>query len=335
VGKDSDDTIKKRVQLLVKTRLIPILMIILFGYNFGRCQSSVESGGRAGAPFRLGFGARGIGMGNALTAVRSGDLNSYYNPALLPFESLPVVLLSYGSLSLDRKLNFVSYTQGLKPDAGISVGIINAGVSNIDGRDNDGVPAETYSTSENQFYLSFGLRPSTGLAFGVTAKVLYYSLFRNMKSTTAGLDVGILYFISSEITLGFVIQDVLSKYRWDSSKLYGVNGSSVDDKFPLRKRLGASYVSSDWGFIVSAEAEWIGSEGSSRLGAELELFSGFQIRAGVDQISFSGNLPSKPSVGFSVRTQIATWTPRFDYAYVSEPYGPSGMHFLTLSLSFQ
>ena len=38
--------------------------------------------GLAGAPMRMGFGARGMAMGNAMTAVTSGDVQSYYNPAL-------------------------------------------------------------------------------------------------------------------------------------------------------------------------------------------------------------------------------------------------------------
>jgi len=298
-------------------------------------DGSSDIGGLAGAPFRMGFAARGIGMGNSLTAVPYGNINSYYNPALLPYQPAPTVLLSYGSLSLDRRLNFVSYAQHLNPDAGISVGIINAGVSNLDGRDNDGQPTETYSTSENQFFLSFGLNPDKKLSFGVTAKVLYYHLFTDVKSTTFGVDLGALYSISDELKLGVVVQDMLSKYRWDTSNLYGLEGSSYENDFPPRRRMGLSYFSRDWGLVVSGEIEWIGSAGFARFGTELDLFSGLQIRGGIDQISFSGDVAAKPSIGFSVQTQVAAWNPRIDYAYVIEPYISSGMHYLTLSLSFQ
>ncbi len=273
-------------------------------------------------------------MGNALSSVPFDNVSSYYNPALLPLQASPTVLLSYGSLSLDRRLNFASYEQHLNPNAGVSVGVINSGVGNIDGRDNDGLPTQTYSTSENQFFLSFGLQPDKSFAFGVTAKVLYYSLFTDVKSTTFGVDLGGLYSVSDELKIALVIQDVLSKYKWDTSKIYGINGSSVEDKFPLRRRLGASYYARDWGLLVSAEAELIGSAAFARAGAEVELFSGLQIRGGIDQISFGGAVTSKPSVGFSVQTQVASWSPRFDYAYVAEPYVATGMHFLTLTLSF-
>ena len=68
---------------------------------------------------RMGFGARGMAMGNAMTAVISGDGQSYYNPAIVPFESEPTVAASYGVLSLDRKLNFLSFTESLKPECWI------------------------------------------------------------------------------------------------------------------------------------------------------------------------------------------------------------------------
>ncbi len=310
-------------------------MILILSSGTSAQNSSDYLAGLAGAPFRLGFGARGIGMGNALTASSFGNEDSYYNPALVPFQPQPTVLLSYGSLSLDRRLNFASYTQHLNPNAGLSVGIINSGVSNIQGRDSDGQPTDTYSTSENQFFFSFGLEPSKQLSIGVTAKVLYYSLFSNVKSTTFGADLGALYSISDVLKIGIVLQDILSKYKWDTSKLYGENGSSYTNSFPLRKRLGVSYLEREWGLIVSAEVEWIGPAGFARFGSELELFSGLRIRGGIDQVAFDGSVTAKPSLGFSVQTEIASWSPRLDYAYVFEPYVPTGMHYLTLSLNFQ
>jgi hypothetical protein len=321
-------------QLLINIGIIISLFILNPVLLIAQSSAASAIGGLPGAPFRMGFGARGIGMGNALTAVPFDNVSSYYNPALLPLQASPTVLLSYGSLSLDRRLNFASYAQHLNPDAGLSAGIINAGVSNIDGRDNDGIPTETYSTSENQFFFSFGMLPDKKFAFGVTAKVLYYHLFSNVKSTTFGVDIGTLYSISDELKLAVVIQDILSKYKWDTSKIYGVNGSSTEDKFPLRKRLGASYYERDLGLLVSAEAEMIGQATFARVGAELELFSGLQVRGGIDQISFSGAVTSKPSLGFSIQAPVASWNPRFDYAYVVEPYVSAGMHFLTLTLSF-
>jgi hypothetical protein len=298
-------------------------------------QSSNSIGGLAGAPMRMGFGARGMAMGNAISAIISGDVQSYYNPALVPFESVPTIVAAYGLLSLDRRLNYLSYTKSFKPNAGLSLSIINAGVGNIDGRDRDGIHTETYSTSENAFMFTFGLKPHPRFALGVTAKVYYFLLFEGMKSTTAAVDLGALYLLSDEITIGGVIQDINGKYKWDTAQLYGKLGNSSIDKFPLRKRLGLSWTLSEYSLILSGEFEAIGSATFVRAGSEIELFSDFSLRGGIDQIALNTDIPAKPALGFSFQTELASWTPSFQYAYVFEPYSPGGIHIFSLSVRFK
>jgi hypothetical protein len=311
-----------------------ILSIIFLDVAISQLQSGSSIGGLAGAPMRMGFGARGIAMGNAMTAVINGEIQGYYNPAALPFESAPMLVAAYSILSLDRRLNFLSYTQSLKPNAGISLSIINAGVGNIDGRDGDGVHTQTYSTSENSIMFSFGLQPVSKFSFGVTLKVLYYNFVEGMKSTTAALDIGALYLLTDEFTLGAVVQDVNAKYKWDSSPLYGINGNSSVERFPLRKRIGISWSPSKYSLLISGEFEAIGSATFVRMGSEIEIYDGVQLRGGIDQIALNADLPAKPTLGISVQTKLSTWTPVFQYAYVFEPYSPSGTHILSFSLRF-
>ncbi len=313
---------------------IGFLVCILSFIALGQLQSSSSESGLAGAPMRMGFGARGMAMGNAMTAVISGDLQSYYNPAVVPFESEPTAAATYGVLSLDRKLNFLSYTKSLKPNAGFSLSVINAGVGNIDGRDNDGIQTATYSTSENAFLFSFGIKPVPNFAFGVTAKILYYSLFEGIKSTTAGVDVGVIWLLSEELTLGAVVQDITAKYKWDTSQLYGQLGNASSDYFPLRKRIGLSWMPKNYPMIISSEFESIGSALYVRAGSEIEVYEGIHIRGGIDQIAMNSDVPAKPALGISVQTKVANWTPSFQYAYVFEPYSPTGIHILSLALRF-
>jgi hypothetical protein len=298
----------------------------------GQLQNGNSDGGLVGAPMRMGFGARGMAMGNAMTAVVSGDVQSYYNPALVPFQPEPVVVATYGILTLDRKLNFLSYTKSLQPNAGFSLSIINAGVGNIDGRNVDGAHTETYSTSENAFMLSFGLKPARSFSIGITAKILYYSLFEGVKSTTAGIDFGALYKLSQELSIGVAVQDITSKYKWDTSQLYGQLGTTSTDYFPLRKRIGMSWIPTSFPIIASGEIESIASALYSRLGTEIEVYHGVYIRGGIDQIALNTDLPAKPSLGMSVQTTVARWTPSFQYTYIFEPYSPSGIHILSLAV---
>ena len=331
MGKDYGVAMKNLFLSIIAVFLLSVSISMI---ALSQLQSSSSDGGLAGAPFRMGFGARGMAMGNAMTAVISGNVQSYYNPALVPFESEPTVVATYGDLSLDRNLNFLSYTKSLKPNAGFSLSLINAGVGNIDGRDADGIHTQTYSTSENAFMFSFGLKPTSRFALGVTAKILYYSLFETIKSTTAAVDVGIIYSLSQEVALGAVVQDIGAKYKWDTSRLYGELGNSSSDYFPLRKRIGLSWIPKIYPIILSGEVESIGSALYVRAGSEIEVYDGVHIRGGIDQIAINADLPAKPSLGISLQTKVANWTPSFDYAYVFEPYSPSGIHILSLTLSF-
>jgi hypothetical protein len=282
----------------------------------------------------MGFGAVGIGMGNAVSAVRSSYIVGYYNPALTPYQVNRVGTATVGLLSLDRNLNFLSYTQALPPTAGLSVGIQNAGVSSIEGRDRDGRKTETLSTSENMLVLSFGIKVGGKVSLGVAPKIYYYSLYTDLSSTTVGFDVGAGYAVSDQIMVALVVQDIGSKYKWDTSKLYGVEGNVRDEEFPTRGRLGASYANSDWGFIGSAEFEIISNTYLARFGAQLDLAEIFAVRAGIDQVSFSDEILPKPSFGFSVKYALDSWTPAVHYAFVLEPYVQSGMHLISLSGTF-
>jgi hypothetical protein len=324
-------------EMILSFRYIATMAILSLFFGsaaFSQLQSASSIGGLAGAPMRMGFGSRGIAMGNAMTAVINGDIQAYYNPAALPFESVPTAVAAYSVLSLDRRLNYLSYTQSLKPNAGVSLSIINTGVGDIDGRDRDGSHTNIYSTSENAFMFSFGLRPVPKFSFGITVKVLYYNFVEGIKSTTAAIDIGAVYLLSQEITLGAIVQDINAKYKWDTSPLYGIEGNSTIDKFPLRKRIGLSWTPENYSLIISGELEGIGSAAFIRIGSEIEIYDGIHLRGGIDQIALNADLPAKPALGISVQTKLSKWTPAFQYAYVFEPYSPSGIHILSFSLRF-
>jgi hypothetical protein len=304
-------------------------------FIFAQSQNYSSVGSSAGAPFRMGFGARGIALGNALSAVRQGDLLGYYNPAVIPFQFEPTLVASYSILSLDRHLNFLSYTRSLKPNAGLSLSLINAGVGNIDGRNRDGLKTETLNTSENVFSLSFGLHPSANFSMGVSAKILYYLLYEDMKSTSVAIDFGMLYLLTQEVTLAAVVQDINAKYNWNSTNLYGLQGNDFSDKFPLRYRIGITYTPIWFRGLISGEYEYVGTDKILRFGSEIEVINSFFIRFGIDQIAFNSDLSPIPSFGFEFDVPISTWNTSFHYTYVIEPFSPSGFHIISFSLRFK
>lgn len=296
-----------------------------------------QMGGNAGAFARLGFGARGIGLGNAMTSVAGGDVSSYYNPALSAFSPARTAAATFGILSFDRYLNFLSYTQAIKPTAGISVGLINAGVRKIDGRDADGYHTEDYSTTENQFYLSFSNRLIDEISIGATIKLYYAKLFDQISSTTVGFDVGAAVKITEDLTAGLTIQDLNSKYKWDTKPIYyDQQGKTYDDRFPTLRRVGLSYWFLGGSALVALDFE--NSTANSnlfRLGAEYTIVEFFTVRAGIDRWELSSDPTGiKGTFGFSLRNSFDSWTPAINYAFVVEPYAPAGMHIITVSTTF-
>ena len=203
-----------------------------------------------GAFSRMGFGARGIGMGNAMSAITDGNLVSYYNPALIVYQENNSFQTSYSFLSLDRSLNFLNFTRKFefysakdslienpKPraTAGISIGVINAGVSKIDGRDNQGIKTGDLSTSENQFFLGLANKFSDKLSIGITIKFYYYKLYEEISTNSVGFDAGALYRVNDQWNVSLLISDINSKYKWDTSPVYELEGSTTEDKFPITK----------------------------------------------------------------------------------------------------
>jgi hypothetical protein len=310
-----------------------LIAVLLLAF---RTDGSAQIGGRAGAYSRMGFGARGMGLGNATTALVSGDITGYDNPALLPWTEYRYAAASFGILSLDRKLNFLSFGMPLEPQAGVSFGIINAGVSDIDGRDNDGVPTGELKTSENQAFLSFGMRTKSGLSFGVSVKFLYYHLYTDMTSLTAGIDLGAYYPVTDELAVGATVRDINSKYKWDSATLYGQQGSTTEDLFPTRFTAGVAYRIPDGIGVVTADCEF--SNASTiflRAGVEIPLVPALTLRAGVDRIDLKEKgYGIRPALGFTAERSFGSWIPRLHYAYVLEPFSPGGLHMISISVRF-
>ena len=296
-----------------------------------------------GAFSRFGFGARGVGMGNAMSAVTEGNLVSYYNPALSVFQDGNLFQTSYSFLSLDRSLNFLSFTKRFdlsssrkKASAGISVGIINSGVSNIDGRDNEGAITENLSTSENQFFLGFANRFSEKLSIGLAIKFYYYKLYKDISATGVGLDFGGLYKFNDHWNLSLMISDINSKYKWDSTPLYGQSGTTIDDNFPILKKIGISYTEKNAGLIAAVEFE--NSNGGTNIlrgGVEYNIFDKLYIRAGVDQFNLSNSdFPAKPAFGFSYFKGFDNIIIGVDYAFMVEQYSGQDRHLVGLSVNF-
>jgi len=154
-------------------------------------------------------------------------------------------------------------------------------------------------------------------------------------TTTVGFDAGALYAVSDRISVGLAFQDIASKYKWNTKDVYA-DGKETENKFPMLRRIGISYVTADGLGLASVDIEH--SPGGAvviRGGIEYGLEEHFTIRAGADRIESGDDATGvKPTFGFSVRNNIGSWTPALTYAYTSESFAPRGYHIITLSAIF-
>ncbi|PID58734.1 MAG: hypothetical protein CR986_07485 [Ignavibacteriae bacterium] len=324
-----------------------MFLILFYHLSFAQLQYS-EYNSMAGAFSRMGFGARGMGMGNSMGAVIQGNLVSYYNPAVSVFQEKNYFHTSYSILSLDRSLNFLNFTRQfnfgkddkndskLKSISGISLGIINAGISGIERRDRQGIKYKDLSTSENQFFLNFSKTFSDNLSIGVGLKFFYYSLYEDISSSGFGIDLGAVYRFNNNLTFAGVITDINSKYKWDTTTMYGIEGNSTTYSFPTLYKIAASYKFNNPDLLVNMEFEHSNAETNFiRVGAEYNIYQSFYLRSGIDRISLSNtDIPIRPAFGFSYFKAFNKLNIGIDYAFVVEPYSSFDQHIIGIEVLF-
>ncbi len=330
---------------------------LLLGWG-GSCVAAQDIA--PGSFARNGFDARGIAMGNALLADRSGEASPYYNPALAPYHSGQNLSASVAFMSMDRELQFLQFATPVRPSAGVALGLIHAGVSNIDGRDASGYRTETLSTDEFALFLAFGNRFGERLSAGAALKLYRADLFDTVDAPiTLGVDAGLTYEVNTALHVGLVINDLLARYAWDTSAAFE-GGRATTDRFPVRVRIGGMYRLLDDRLHVMAEYESRFTErqrrirvpttaGASvstafetesvllhdsrlRIGASYRFVDIFTVRGGLNRIG-AGDLEGlRPSAGFGVEQPLGNLDVRAAYAVVLEPYVRDGMHLLSLQI---
>ncbi|HKL88572.1 MAG TPA: PorV/PorQ family protein [Salinibacter sp.] len=322
-------------------------------------EGVVGQGLGVGAFSRMGFDARGLAMGNALVAAPSTDVSPYYNPALLPTATGQRVAGSAAVLAYDRQLQSLEFTTPIGPTAGVGLGLIHAGVSNIDGRNADGGRTQTLSTDEFALSLAFGNRFAERLSVGI-GFTLYQSDVVPETSPVRGfgVDLGLSYRVTSQLKVAAAVSDLLAKYEWDTSSL---NGQSRTDRFPVRVQVGGSYTLLDGRVHLLGEVEsrFVGRDRQvvdrviptsggprqetrtesvllhtvrGRMGAAYRPVDILALRAGFDRIGVDGTSGLRPTAGFGLRHELGDLKVRLGYAAALEPYVRTVMHFGTIEV---
>lgn len=333
--------------------------LLLCGTLAGVSETVYAQGGGAGAFSRLGFDARGVAQGNALVASSASDVSPYYNPALLPAVSGQRVSGSTAVLAYDRQWQSLEFTTPLGPTAGVGVGLIHGGVRDIDGRTPDGTHTEMLSTDEYAVSVSFGNEFTDHLRLGVNLTLYQSDLVPDANPVRGfGVDLGVTYRLSPRLQVAGAVTDLLAKYDWSSSS---TGGRGHVDRFPLRIRVGGSYVLREGRVRLMAEVEsrfadrgrreidavvtttrgprrqvrterYVLHTVMARIGGTYRPVKILSLRAGLDRIGTGDAEGLRPSAGFGVHQDIGDLKLRLSYAAAMEPYVRTFMNFGTLEV---
>ncbi|MBN1480125.1 PorV/PorQ family protein [candidate division KSB1 bacterium] len=220
----------KTSKILIMTFVLLILAATL--------TAGEGSGGYAGAFLRIPVGARPAGLGNAFVSV-SDDANAmYYNPGgLIQIEKMAFAGM-YSLMSMDRKHFQGIFISKLQNIGSIGLAINGFQVGNIDGRDSQGNPTETFENSEFAFTLAFARELLPRLGIGGSAKYLSHVLY-TQKASGLAFDLGMFFkaFESDQtvrsIALGGSLSNLAGKYTWDTA-------SELEEEIPMTLRFGGS-----------------------------------------------------------------------------------------------
>ncbi len=291
---------------------------------------TAQGEGGFAAPFlRMGLGARAISMGGAFTAVADDGFASYYNPAGLPYLTKRHFTTTYSFLSLDRRFHYISYSQSLKPTAGLSLYWLAAGTDNIDGRDLSGNHTFDYSDASNAFGISFANRFHDTIAIGITLKIITQNLDladENLSSNDLAFDAGLMFIPVENLKFGIVIKDLNASFSWSTQDLFSLGTVSIDT-IPYTLNVGVSYLF-DNGLTLSTAALFNQSQQERvRFGIEYRRDELYSLRAGSDDGAFSFGGGVRYQVSDGVYTNI-------DYAFRPEVVGEGGTHLFSWEFTF-
>jgi hypothetical protein len=322
----------------MKTKLVLLLMLVCTASAFAG-----TNGGLAGAFGRVGAGARAKAMGNAYTGLADGVSALYFNPGALPFQTSAQFGISASKMALDRSVQYLAFAAPVHPkagpekrvvNAGLGVGWLHAGVSDIDARSFDGEPLEKIDMSSNLFLFSFGAQFHERLGGGITAKVVYETYGkitdnnRSVNGDGFGVDAGLFGKPIDHLTLGVQVKDIGTKTTWNTTD-YWSQGSSKADKWPVQYRIGGAY---EYKFLTGAVDLESSAENETRLHAGVEAKTEINeretvaARLGLDHDSFNIGLGLEFAI-WKVRSMI-------DVVYTLEQIAPDDAQTLGWGVKF-
>lgn len=306
-----------------------LIMIVVFLSLASKLWADTGDGGYAGAFQQLGLGARALGMGGAFVGVADDATAGFFNPAGLAQIRMRTFGACFRKMTLDRRLSYVTYCQPIREEATVSMAWINAGVSDVMGRNENGEITEEIKNYENAIELFFGRKIINELSVGVRIGYVQYNL-ANISAYGIGFGFSAFGKPMQKLRLGAAVENLGMKYSWASGEYWKKSdllGSSSEESFPINLRFGASYLLLKDRILVSSEIDKSEKQKEKiHLGIEGWILEKLAARAGYDKGSLT--------LGMGLRQKMGSTILGFDYAFVSSRVKDDPDHLISLQLEF-
>lgn len=309
----------RETKRMIRTVIAGVMIVGLVGMAGA---ASNDAGTTAGTMLRLGAGARGRAMGDAMTANSIGVSAMYYNPADLGFTNRAEAEAMYQRLVADIGFGQIGFAHPIN-----SVSAWGVGVSYLDyGKTarvtlsdviNNSQPATTFTGQDIAIRGTYGRRFSDAFAGGLTLKIFNQEI-DNQSASAFAADFGLSIRPQSwPLRFGVTGQNIGSKIKFDQER----------NNLPTLVRAGMALDLFEDHFTLSADLEKVRDQDvTGQVGAEFRLMQMLAFRVG-----FDGRIDADD--GWTAGMGVKVSDLNFDYAYV--PYGDLGnTHRVSLTYQF-
>ena len=211
-----------------------IICILYIGFLFAD-----YGGGYVGSGYRYGSNAREFSLAGAVVADKTPGFYAFSNPALLKFAKNNHIGISIQKMSLDRSIQCFSFSRRLPPNAGVGFSILRSGTDNIMGKDFMNNETESFSSSEIEGIISFGVAFGSIFALGINIKALFFSIYEDYKGNGISGDIGLIYKFNHHLYMGALMKNLTANYNWKVT--IGEDERSYKEEFPQYYIFGIAY----------------------------------------------------------------------------------------------
>lgn len=211
--------------LITKTVVVIITAVILTNYLFS------ASGTTAVAFLKISPSARASGMAEAFTGVADDSYAIWYNPAGIAKINKLSIGGCYGMMFEGLGFQYVSVVYPLGGKQGVVGGsIMMDDYGSIKGYDSLGNETKSYSAKDTAITAAYAMTIQQGLLVGAAAK-LVQSTIESKSNSVVSLDIGVLYIMDVNTTLGLGIKNIMGNLKYDEESV----------KLPMLIKAGVGY----------------------------------------------------------------------------------------------